>query len=160
MGVFRLVCVSVHHVDHRTQAVLIRVRDCCKAERLFRPGNRVQHLGRRGDWPLGRNKYQSHHRTCRKQRGRYNQAAGHGNALQLPRNSLAVLAAKDNGDRTREPKPLSAPSWLVLDHLIHWYQCALGFRIIRDHGGARTVSTPASAPGRFPVQMEDERSCD
>jgi hypothetical protein len=77
----------------------------------------VQHLCRTGHWPLGRNKYQPDHRTWRKERGWYDQAAGQGNALQLPRNPVAVLVAKDDGDRIGQLQPLRAPFWLGLDVL-------------------------------------------
>jgi hypothetical protein len=56
-----LFCGSVYHFDHSAQAVLIRVRERCKTERLFRRGNGVEHLCRPGHWPLGRNKYQPDH---------------------------------------------------------------------------------------------------
>jgi hypothetical protein len=124
---FTLPCLPVHHFDHSTQPVLTRVWDCCKAERLCRSRNRGQHLCRPGHWPLGRNKYQPDHCTWWKQRGRYNQAAGQGNALQLPGNPVAVLAAKDNGDRFRQLQPLRTPCGLGLDDVSHWHPVCSGF---------------------------------
>lgn len=122
-----LVRISVHHFDYIPQAVLSRGRDCGKAKRLFRPGNREQHLRRPGHRPLGRNKYQTDHCTGWKERGWRHSAAGHGNALQLPGNSLAVLAAKDDGDGIRQLQPLRTPSWFGLNGLSHSYSVCSGF---------------------------------
>jgi hypothetical protein len=87
----------------------------------------VQHLCRPGDWPLGCNKYQPDHRTRWKDRGWHKQAAGQRNALQLPCNPVAVLAAKDNGNSFRELQPLRTPSWLGLEDLCHLYSVCSGF---------------------------------
>jgi hypothetical protein len=121
----RLFRLAIDHFDHGTQPVLIRGEDGCEAEGLFRRGNRGQHLSRPGHWPLGRNEYQPDHGTGRKQRGRYDQASGDGDALQLAGNPLAILAAKDNGDRIRELQPLRTRRGLGLDDQSHWPQYAL-----------------------------------
>jgi hypothetical protein len=122
-----LFCVSVYHLDHSTQPALIRVRNCRKAERLFRPGNWIQHLRRSGDGSLGCNKYQPDHRTWREECGRYNEAASHGNNLQLPRNPLAVQAAKHNGNSTRKPQALRTPFLLGLEGLAHSHPLCFSF---------------------------------
>lgn len=101
--------------------MLLQLRDCCKAKWLFRPGNWVQHLGRPSYWPLRGDEYQPDYASRWKERGRNNQTAGQGNALQLPRHPLAVLAAKDNRDSTSQPQPLRTPSWRGLDDLSHSY---------------------------------------
>jgi hypothetical protein len=137
MGMFQqlsstvtLFCGSVNHIDHNTQPVLTRVGECGEAEWLFRPGNRAQHLCRRGYWPLGSNKYHLDHCPWRKERGQSNQAAGQGNALQLPGDAVSVLVAKDNGDGIGQLQPLRALSWLGLDDLSHWHPVCSGFLIL------------------------------
>ena len=57
----RYFCGCVYHFDHSSQPVLTGVWDGCKAERLFRTGNRAQHLCRTGHRTLGRNEYQLDH---------------------------------------------------------------------------------------------------
>lgn len=47
--------------------------------------------------------------------------------MQLPRNPLAVLAAKNNGDRLCEPQPLRTPWGLGLDGLNHSHLLCSGF---------------------------------
>jgi hypothetical protein len=127
----RYFCGCEYHVDHSTQPVLARVWDGGKAERLFSPGNRAQHLSRTGHWPLGRNEDQLDHGTGRKERSQYHQAAGQGNAPQLRRNPVSILVAKDNRDRLRQLQPQRTRSCLGLGDLNHWHPICSAFPIIR-----------------------------
>ena len=127
----RYFCGCEYHFDHSTQPVLTRVWDGSEAERLFSPGNRAEHLGRPGDWPLGRHEDQLDHGTGRKERSQYHQAAGQGNALQFRWNPVSIEVAKDNGDRLRQLKPLRTRSCLGLGDLNHWHPVCAAFPIIR-----------------------------
>ena len=68
---------------------------------------------------------------------------------------MAVVVAKDDGDRLRQLQPLRPPFWLGLDDLSHSIQYARVPDYLGDHGGAGTLSTRPSALSRYPSQSDD-----